>query len=436
MTHATAGREAEADTHLATLANGVRVLTLRQPHLATATACVFVASGSAHERPAESGIGHVVEHMLFKGTARRDAARINLDAERLGAEVNAHTDKDHTALHMSGLAAHAADFVQQLGELVREPTFPAEELERERQVLLQEHAEDSDDPVATGFKLFDRSCFGTHPAAQPVIGPRHNLERFRRQDLLDWTQRQFSGTNVVVGIAGPVDPDEMLRHAAEAFGALPACAPHRLAPPAYGGGIATQRSAGSSQTHLVLGFGLPALADEDVAATVAAAVLGDGMSSPLLQALREREGLAYHAAASADVLAVCGQFVVEASTAPEQFERALAAVARLLARHAEAVDPVDLERARNQLAVRLLRARERPLRRLEDAALDLFTFGRVRPLAERLAAVQGVGSDAVRDAFARLLDAGPSVAVTGEVPRGTRDRVRRVLAAAGVPTAG
>ncbi len=426
----------EDDAHLATLANGVRVLTLRQPHLATATACVFLASGSAHERPAESGISHFVEHMLFKGTSRRDAAQINLDAERLGAEVNAHTDKDHTALHMRGLAADAQSLVQQLAELLCDSRFPAEELERERAVLLQEHAEDMDDPVGAGFRLFDRACFGRHPAAQPVIGPRANVQRFTRQQLLQWVQRQVSGHNVVLGVAGPLDPARMLAAADAALGALPAGTPHTVAVPAYEGGISSQRSDGSSQTHLVLGFGLPPLAQEDVGSTVAAAVLGEGMSSPLLQALRERQGLAYHAAASADVLAVCGQFVVEASTAPESFEQALGEVAGLLARLAERVEAVDLERARQQLVVRLLQAHERPMRRLESAALDLFTFGRVRTLSERVQALQSVDASAVRDAFARGLQSGLSVAVSGDVPRGTRDRVRRVLAAAGVPAAG
>src|SRR3954453_1049580 len=120
-------------TAVATLANGVRVLTIRLPQLETACASVFIRSGSAHEAKALNGISHVVEHMVFKGTRTRDARRINLDAERLGAEVNAHTDKDHTAFHMRGLAADADVFVRMLGDIVLDPLFPAEELERERQ---------------------------------------------------------------------------------------------------------------------------------------------------------------------------------------------------------------------------------------------------------------------------------------------------------------
>jgi predicted Zn-dependent peptidase len=417
----------DPDLHLHTLPGGVRVLALHQPLAATATAAVFVASGSAHEGRDDNGIGHVVEHMVFKGTATRDARRINLDAERLGAEVNAHTDKDHTALHMRGLAAHADRFVPMLAELVLAPTFPSDELERERQVLLQEHAEDSDDPVATGFKLFDRACFGLHPAAQPVIGPRRHVERFTRAELHAWVRHQFTAPNIVVTVAGPLVPEAVFAQAEAHFGAAPPGTPNRVPLPGYQGGIATQRQEGSSQTHVVLGFPIPALAAEDPAATVAAAVFGDGMSSPLLDTVREKHALAYHAACSADVLAVCGQWLVEASTAPEQADALLAAVMTLLHRQAEAIDPVDLERARNQLHVRHLRAQEKPLRRLEAAALDLFTTGHVRPAADRLAALQAVTAEEVRSAFACLLAHPPALALTGEVPRGTRDRVRRLI---------
>src|SRR5258706_7403003 len=110
----------DSDPHspVATLANGVRIVAIRMPHLETASVSVFVRVGSAHESAALNGISHFVEHMVFKGTHARDARRINLDAERLGAEVNAHTDKDHTALHMSGFAAHAPQIVRMPCDLV------------------------------------------------------------------------------------------------------------------------------------------------------------------------------------------------------------------------------------------------------------------------------------------------------------------------------
>ncbi|MFY9513120.1 MAG: pitrilysin family protein, partial [Rubrivivax sp.] len=238
---------------LATLPNGVRVLTVAMPHVASASVAVFVQCGSAHESRSLNGIGHVIEHMVFKGTATRDARRINLDAERLGAEVNAHTDKDHTAFYMHGLAEHALDFVAMLGDIVRHASFPAQELERERQVLLHECTEDEDDPLSTAFKLFDKACFGSHPVAQSVIGPRRNLERFTRDELVGHLQRQYAGAAIVVGAAGNIDAEAVQRAAEAAFGDMPRGVPTLVAPVAYAGGIASKRESGSSQVHLVLG---------------------------------------------------------------------------------------------------------------------------------------------------------------------------------------
>jgi len=174
----------DPDTTVATLANGVRVVVLRLPAVATAAVSVFVRSGSQHESARLNGISHVIEHMAFKGTRSRDCQQINLDAERLGAEVNAHTDKDHTAFYMRALPQHAAQLLRQLALIVQHPSYPADELERERQVLLQEFTEDEDDPVATAFKLFDKACFGLHPAAQPVMVVRHCAEHGSPHDLL------------------------------------------------------------------------------------------------------------------------------------------------------------------------------------------------------------------------------------------------------------
>ena len=407
-----------------TLPNGVRLLVIPMPQLSTVAASVFIHSGSQHERARDSGISHAVEHMVFKGTTARDARRINLDAERLGAEVNAHTDKDHTAFHMRGLPQHTGLFLQMLADLVLTPTFPGDELAREREVLLHEFTEDDDDPLSTAFKLFDKGCWGAHPVAQPVIGTRRNLERFTRDDLVQWVRQHYTAERTVVGVAGPVDPDAVLRQVQAAFGAMPRGAAPVLDSPVWHGGVHSKRLDGCSQSHLVLGFPVPARAADDPTAGVAAALLGEGMSSPLLDQLREQRGLAYYAACSADVLDTAGQFVVELSTSPAQLDEALRELTRLLQQQADAIDPVDLERARNQIAVRQLRALERPLRRLEDGALELFTFGRVRPAAEALARIEAVDAAALRRQFAQMLQAGAALALAGKLPRAASERAR------------
>ena len=422
----------DPDTHVHTLPNGVRFVTITTPHLATAAVSVFVQSGSQHESARLNGISHVVEHMAFKGTAQRSCQQINLDAERLGAEVNAHTDKDHTAFHMRGMGGHAGDFIRMLGEIVRESNFPEAELERERQVILHEFAEDEDDALSNAFRLFDKACYGEHPVARPVIGNRRNIQRFKRADLVDYVASQYTGANTIVGVAGAVDQAQVVREVEAAFGGMPAANPNRVSVPDFIGGIASRRLAGYSQAHLVLGFPIPALGQPHAGAQVAAALLGEGMSSPLLDELRERRALVYHAACSADVSGLCGQMVIEASTTPEQVDEFFGAVARLLRAQIDHTDPVGLERARNQIIVRSLCAHEQPVRRLEAAALELFTLGRVRSRDEQTAAVQAVQAADVQLAFAQMLAAGPAVALAGKFAKATDDHVRDILGQAGM----
>ncbi len=417
----------DADTVVTAFDNGVRVVVVRLPHLATAEVSVFVRSGSQHESARLNGISHVIEHMAFKGTRTRDCQRINLDAERLGAAVNAHTDKDHTAFHVHGLARDAAAFVGMLGDIVRESTFPEAELERERDVLLHEYAEDEDDAMAGAFKLFDNACYGAHPAARPVIGSRANIRRFTRDDFVAWVGQRYTGANMVVGVAGDVDPDQIVAAAHRAFGDMPRGSKNVIAPPDFVGGVRSRRLPGSKQVHVVVGFPVPPLPDGHVAYVVAAALLGEGMSSPLLDRVRERRGLVYHADCWTDVKDAYGQFVIEASTTPEQLHDYVSEVARLLREHAETTDPGGLERARNQIAVRILGEREAPAQRLELAALDLFALARVRSRDELLASIAAVTAAQVRDAFGRMLDAGAAVGIAGRIAQGEAERVANLV---------
>ena len=418
----------DTDTVVTTLGNGVRVVVIRLPYLATAAVSVFVRSGSCHEDSHLGGISHFIEHMAFKGTRSRDCQTINLDAERLGAEVNAHTDKDHTAFHMRGLARDAMAFVRMLGDIVRDSTFPDAELAREREVILQEYAEDEDDAMATAFKLFDKACYGEHPAGRPVTGSRANIRRFARAQLTAWVRQQYTGVNTIVGVVGDVDPDALVTAAQAAFGDMPRGVDNRIAAPAYVGGIRQRRLPGTGQAHVVVGFPIPPLSSGHQPFVIAAALLGEGMSSPLLDQLRERRGLVYHADCWTDVREAYGQFVIEASMQRERLREYLDEVTRLLRQHGGALDPVGLERARNQIAVRVLADHESPAQRLEFAALDLFAFGRVRSPEEQLAGFAAVDAARVRNAFALMFEVRPAVAIAGDIARGEAERLARRVA--------
>jgi predicted Zn-dependent peptidase len=294
-------------------------------------------------------------------------------------------------------------------------------------VILHELTEDEDDPMSTAFKLFDKLCYGGHPLAQPVIGNRANIKRFSRDELLAYVASQYGGDNLIVAVAGNIDTGAVVAEALDAFGAMPRGAVSAVAAPIWIGGVASRRLSGSPQTHLVLGFPIPSLAQDHAAAVVAAALLGEGMSSPLMDQIRERRGLVYYAACSADVLPLCGQFVIEASTSPEQLDECVVEVARLLKAQAEAIDPVDLERARNQIAVRRLRTLEKPFRRLEEAAMDVFLRGRVRSRSEVEQSTEAVDEGRVQAEFARMLREPVALALAGRITAGATDRAKAVF---------
>jgi predicted Zn-dependent peptidase len=231
-------------------------------------------------------------------------------------------------------------------------------------------------------------------------------------------------------VAGDVDPAEVVSDARAAFGAMKQGALNRLPTPAYQGGSRMRRLPGNSQSHVVLGFPIPGLRDENYhAAMVAAALFGEGMSSPLMHEIRERRGLVYFAACSADVMDACGQFVIEASTTPEHLDEFFGEVARMLAEQVEHTDEIGLQRARNQIAVRTLRSQENPARRLEDAAQDLFVLGRVRTRSELVAKVEAVTAAEVQAVFRQMLASPVSVAVAGKVGKGTGHRFLDILTA-------
>jgi predicted Zn-dependent peptidase len=264
-----------------------------------------------------------------------------------------------------------------------------------------------------------------------VIGNRANLKRFTRDDLLSYVQRQYTACNVVVAAAGPVDEALLLRAAEAAFSGMPRGEPNAVPPPVWQGGVKLQRLAGSGQCQIVMGFEAPPLADDGhVAHVLAAALLGEGMSSPLLDEIRERRGLAYHVGCSVDVLPLCSQWVIDAATEPKQAEAFFIETARLLKQHAEHLDPVGLQRARNQISVRTLRSLEQPARRLETAAQDVFTFGRLRDPQAWLGLLQAVSASDVREVFARMLATRPAVGLAGSVTARARAQAEALLAPA------
>jgi predicted Zn-dependent peptidase len=431
---------------LHTLPNGVRLLALPMPHVQSASVGVFLRVGSRDETPVTNGISHVLEHMAFKGTTTRSVQAINLDAERLGADVNAFTGKDTTGYFMTGLGRHAEQLTRMTADIVLNSTFPDVELQRELDVIRQEAIEYEEDPQDCSSELLDRAIWGDDPMGMPVIGTVANIEGFTRQDLVRHVQSHYVAGKTVVVAAGNVDVDAWLALAGELFAAMPASAdlPASRAPsptPAtYVGQPLARRFTQVSQVFLNIAFPLaPARPDEmsqqrwRLAATLAANLFGGGMSAPLVDTVREQLGLAYTAHSTMDSGDVWASFVVHAVTTPDKLEALVTATGDLLRAQAAGIDPVHLERAKNQLTVSRVRSAERTYATMEQAVEEVFASGTVTPMAEAIAMIEDIGAEEVRAVFERMLASPPSLAVTGKgvSARSARQLVERLSAGGG-----
>ncbi|MBC7470660.1 MAG: insulinase family protein, partial [Ramlibacter sp.] len=292
-----------------TLGNGVRLLAIPLPHVQSASVGVFLRVGSRDETPATSGISHVLEHMAFKGTATRSVQAINLDAERLGADVNAFTSKDTTGYFMTGLGRHADQFLEMTADIVLNSTFPEAELVRELEVIRQEAIESLEDPQEGSSELLDRAIWGDHPMGMPVIGSVKNIERFTRADVIAHVKSHYVAEKTVVTAAGNFDVETFLALAERLFSGMPpsagGIAPAPVAPADYIGSAMGRRFGQVSQVFVNLAYPLaPAKAQElaqqrwRLVGSVAAILFGGGMSAPLTDTIRERLGLAYTAESS------------------------------------------------------------------------------------------------------------------------------------------
>lgn len=422
---------------LRTLPNGVRLLALPMPHVQSASVGVFLRVGSRDETPATNGISHVLEHMAFKGTATRTVQAINLDAERLGADVNAFTGKDSTAYFMTGLGRHATHLLRMTADIVLNSTFPAHELQRELAVIRQEAIEYDEDPQDSADDLLDRAIWGDAPMGMPVIGTLENIEGFTRDDLVRHVQAHYVADKTVVAAAGNFEVEGWMALAEELFGAMPSSPESRAtraaAPAAYVGQALGRRFTQVSQVFVNIAYPVAPASQQAVAQTrwrltaqLAANLLGSGMSAPLSDTIREQLGLAYMVDASIDKGDVWANFLVSAVTTPDKLDDLVAATGDLLRAHATAIDPVHLERARNQLTVSRVRTAERTYGTMEQAVEELLATGAVMPMAEALALIEDIGAEEVRAVFEGMLAHAPAVAITG---KGATARQAKALAA-------
>ena len=400
---------------LTTLPSGLRVVTDASGDLRTASLGVFVAAGSRHESESEHGLSHLLEHMAFKGTAKRNARAIAETIENVGGDLNAETAVEQTAYFARVLGEDVDLALDVIADILTDSRFDPEELAREKNVILQEIGSVEDAPDDFVFDLFTAAAWPSQPIGRPILGSRESVGGFDRAAIAAYLRRHYRAGAAIVAAAGAVDHDQIAARAESLLAPLGAAKAGPPAPAAYRGGESIVKKR-LEQTHIVVGFeGRAITAVDHDAAHVFAAAAGGGMSSRLFQEVREKRGLAYSIYSFHWGFSDCGLFGFYAGSAPKDAGEVARAALNCLAEAALRLDAAEVDRAKAQFKVSTLTALESPSARAQQLARQTLVYGAPLSLDVMLARIAAISVDDVRQAGAAMLRSPPTVAVIGGV---------------------
>lgn len=399
-----------------TLANGLTVVSHAMPEVETVSLGIWVGAGSRSEANAEHGVAHFLEHVAFKGTARRSARDIVEEIESVGGDLNAATSVDSTAYYARVLRNDMPLALDILSDIILEPRFDQTELLRERDVVLQEIAASSDSPEDIVYDFISEAAFPDQPVGRPILGTVESVSRFDRGHLGAYLSAHYHAPNAVLAAAGAVDHAALVAEAERRLSALPNATSPRPQSAVYAGG-AKQSDKPFEQTHLMLAFEAPPYHhDRYFTSQILAGALGGGMSSRLFQEVRERRGLCYSVYAFSTGLTDAGMFVIHAAGAPDKAHELFAVIRAELELAAESgFNQAEIDRVKAQLKMGLLAGLESSSARAEQLARQSLFYGRVLPIPELIERVERVERADIQSMVEEMLGSPLSLATVGPI---------------------
>ncbi len=381
------------------LPNGVRVISETMPYVRSVSVGVWVGTGSRRESPEQNGICHFIEHMLFKGTTTRSAEEIARSVDSIGGNLDAFTAKELVSFNTKVLDEHLPQAFDVLSDLVLNPRFLAEDVEKEKGVILEELKMDTDNPEYLVHEIFSSNFWKDHPIGKPILGTRDTVLQFTRDMVADYYAQCYVPANLTITAAGNLTHDCLVNLAAERFGS------RRPGPPAPDDGapstharISIRNKKALEQVHLCLGVPSYPLSHESrFACYVLNTVLGGGMSSRLFQNIREKLGLAYSVFSELNPYRDTGCLAVYAGTSLEAARRVVECTLsefRLLKE--ELVPEEELRRAKDYMKGSLMLSLESTSSRMANLARQEMYFGRFFSLDELLQGIEQTTAEDVQ----------------------------------------
>lgn len=373
-----------------TLPNGVRLVTEHIQTVRSAALGIWVGGGSREEEGAESGAAHFIEHMLFKGTARRTAQDIARETDAIGGQMNAFTTKECTCFYGRVLDDHLPQALDILYDMVYHSSFTQEAVETERGVILEEIDMYEDTPDDLCAEKLAAQVFQDSPLARPILGAKETLEGMTGDFLRDYHRRHYEGHNTVVALAGSFSP-AILDDLRQRFSRLPAGQPRPLVPAAYTPGfVATAKPI--EQNHLTLAFpGLDYNSPRRFALQLLSSILGGGVSSRLFQTVREQQGLCYSIYSYGAGHADTGLFCLYTALNRDTEAKALATIRQVVDQlRQEGPTQEELTRAREQSKANVMMGLESTQSRMSHAGRSLLFSGEILTPEQIIAAYDAV----------------------------------------------
>jgi predicted Zn-dependent peptidase len=412
------------------LSNGLTLINEQMASVRSVSVGIWLRTGSRQERESENGISHFIEHMLFKGTKQRSAEDIAHAADAIGGHLDAFTSKEATSFSIKVLDEHLPRAFDILGDLVRNPRFDAEDINKERQVVQEEIKMVEDVPDDLVQEMFTQTYWRGHALGRPILGTRHTVGHFTRVQIVRYFHHYYAPRNLIVAAAGNITHQQLADLAGKYFGRVPAGRPEKRGrPPVAHPHVLIKTKKDLEQAHVCIGApGFPQTHERRFPAYVMNSVLGGGMSSRLFQNIREKRGLAYAIMSGLSAFHDVGCLNIYAGTATEKVREVVKLIVAELCRMKETLlTAAELQHAKDYLKGSLLLSLESTMSRMSHLARQEAYFGRHVAIEEIAAGVDSVTPEQVRS-VARELISTERLALTILAPRDNLKITRADLA--------
>ncbi|MGE3973848.1 MAG: M16 family metallopeptidase [Bdellovibrionales bacterium] len=389
-----------------TLDNGITIVSEDHPSSRAVSVGIWIETGSRDEKPNQLGLSHFIEHMVFKGTKKRDSYAIVRDMEQVGAEINAFTTKEHTCYHTLGLYGDMDLAVDVLSDLVCQAKFPIDQLEVEKGVVIQEIGSSEDSPEELVYDLFLEKFYAKSALGHQILGTEESVQSFTKKDLLNYYKGRYVGSKIVVAAAGRLNHETLVKKIKKKMGRVQVgrkSAPHKKVKVECFREV-FQRD--SEQSHILMGFPATSFKDKQrFEAFVLNALLGGGMTSKLYQRVREDEGLAYAVYSSLSTFTDTGLINIYAHTSSDQAQKVVRIIQDELKRiKKEGLADSDLSLFKNQVRAGILLGADDMENRMNSLGVNEIVFREYRPVDQVVEEIEAVTLKSMKEYIRKYLD--------------------------------